>query len=567
MSGRAMQQTINVWQVAQRCVEDRQGVLGQAICSTLNGWIRSRSLELLASCSSLVPLHSLVPGEADLAEAILQVEALFKKNSDFDNEDRTTAAAISAFARAEKLCRITNKRLDYYFSTNIGRVDPSIRVIVDKASSYVANILGDFRDFLDQLPKHVTMSGGATSTLPRSKAHPSLKLRRNPIVSARGTPYIKALWSYFNLPGEVRPRVESWNRVMFVPKNYKTKRTIAGEPDGLMPLQLAFDSFAKCQLRKKGQDLSDQRRNQVAAYHGSIDGMLSTIDFSMASDTVSLNVVNLLFPREWAKYLMDIRSTHGLMPDGTLHKYAKLSSMGNGATFAVETLCFYAIARAIGSKRLNVYGDDVTIETELVEPFVRVCRFLGFRTNIDKTFSTGSFRESCGGFYVDGRTVTPVYLRCNKLIPGNIALLVNGLASKQGGVRYVRTIKYLLSLRKIPIVPFNDDLANGIHTSTSYALERGYLQTSSPLSKFGPSIPYFKCLHRLNQPEPLRKQIGAYWLWLWRTNRREVLLEEVVASESTIARSRTVVRKSLWREPQRGAPDLTILELILDQLI
>jgi hypothetical protein len=95
-----------------------------------------------------------------------------------------------------------------------------------------------------------------------------------------------------------------------VPKNWKTFRTIACEPDGALPFQLAFDTFAKRRLRARGINLSDQSRNQLLAKEGSINGSLATIDLSSASDTVAFNTVALLFPTEWFDVLNAFRSTH-----------------------------------------------------------------------------------------------------------------------------------------------------------------------------------------------------------------------------------------------------------------
>jgi hypothetical protein len=93
--------------------------------------------------------------------------------------------------------------------------------------------------------------------------------------------------------------------------------------------------------------------------------------------------------------------------------------MGNGSTFALETLVFASIIRAI-SKRCGritsdipmtaVYGDDCLYPAYL-DPAVRqYFEYVGFIINPDKSFSRGPVRESCGEDYYRGFNVRPVYL-------------------------------------------------------------------------------------------------------------------------------------------------------------
>jgi hypothetical protein len=61
--------------------------------------------------------------------------------------------------------------------------------------------------------------------------------------------------------------------------------------------------------------------------------------------------------------------------------------------------------------RCTVFGDDIVIDGELVPALEEIFRYLGFMMNPKKTFSTGSFRESCGKHYFSGCDVTPFYIR------------------------------------------------------------------------------------------------------------------------------------------------------------
>lgn len=565
-TNRKLRSSINVWALAQHYVDDNRPYLG-SYYPTISGWIRSRALHKVATCSTLVNLHCAVMEDVPLVRTLLQIEAFFKKNQSLACRDTTESAALESFLRAETLCRITNKRLDYYLSLQPGRLDPALKQQIDRAAAFVGRICGNYRDFLDSVPRLVRFSGGATATRRRVWSHPTRKLRRNGISTVGCFPLCSALYEYAGLPGQYKGKVVSWNRVLWVPKNFKTARTIACEPDGNIPFQLALDQWLKLRLRMFGQDLGNQVRNQRDAYRGSVDGSIATIDFSMASDTVSLNAVHALFPSDFVSYLRRVRSPLGLLPDGRTVKYAKLSSMGNGATFTVETVIFFALAHAVGSKIANVYGDDVTIEAHLASDFMRLARFLGFIPNTDKSFSSGFFRESCGKHYLCGKDVTPHYLRSNILRQANIALLCNGLATRDTPIRALRYALSLARDRGVPIVPINEDPTTGVFVSVTYARQKRLLRSTTKSSKtFGPYILTFRGLTRRDSRRD-SKQHAAYWLWHLSRYRNpwSDTEDSVELSKLTLALSSYRTRELCWREPAGGLPDLTVVEILLNR--
>ena len=61
---------------------------------------------------------------------------------------------------------------------------------------------------------------------------------------------------------------------------------------------------------------------------------------------------------------------------------------------------------------LAVYGDDIACDSRLTDSVKSILRHIGFAINDDKSFvANQSFRESCGGFYLEGFDITPVYYR------------------------------------------------------------------------------------------------------------------------------------------------------------
>lgn len=237
---------------------------------------------------------------------------------------------------------------------------------------------------------------------------------------------------YYSLIGEhhledILPQVTSitnFNRLAFVPKNYKSFRTIAIEPAGNLFMQLAIHDHLVRRLSSFGIFLEDQRLNQKRAREGSKTGLLATLDLSAASDTISYRVVEALLPSDWFKLLDDLRSKTYLLPGSKEPvPYHMFSSMGNGFTFCLMTVIFSALVHASfcmhGNGKMRplqsaVYGDDLIVPATQYPTMLQLLAYYGFTVNEDKSFFDGPFRESCGEDYFHGHRVTPVYLR---LIP------------------------------------------------------------------------------------------------------------------------------------------------------
>ena len=169
-------------------------------------------------------------------------------------------------------------------------------------------------------------------------------------------------------------------------------------------------------LRRIGINLNDQSLNQRLALKGSITGELATIDLSSASDSVSLGLVDFLIPEDWREAIGVTRSHFCQLPGGSFACLKKVSSMGNGFTFELESLIFYALAKAVyptgkTGRDISVYGDDIIVPTAGVGQLVDLLKFCGFSTNVEKSFWSGPFRESCGKHYFRGHEVTPLYVR------------------------------------------------------------------------------------------------------------------------------------------------------------
>jgi hypothetical protein len=215
-------------------------------------------------------------------------------------------------------------------------------------------------------------------------------------------------------------------------------------------LQLSVGRLMRERLRRHGVNLDDQSINQRRAKLGSKFSSLATIDLRSASDTVAYEIVELLLPIDWVCLLNDLRSVYTKWPDGSYRKNEKFSSMGNGFTFELESLLFYAICSAV-AKDVSVYGDDIVVPTEYFNISVEILEFFGFEINLSKSFSTGYFRESCGMEVFRGIAVSPVYLRSLPKTVDDVLKLHNRVSEFVGLDPYPRRdpwLRYLMKIRR-----------------------------------------------------------------------------------------------------------------------
>lgn len=330
----------------------------------------------------------------------------------------TKEVALSNFAIAESTCRRTNQFLSEHRLTI---VDP----ILHRAQMFVAQVLGNFD--IRKLDGRERWGPGAAFDLRRNRAYLDSKFAELPISVTRDAlrPFKRAIendlhWSElilgsfpcgpFSLMPEIFNIVEG-SKVVTVDKNAKTDRTIAIEPRGNMFLQKSVGNYLRKRLKRFGVDLDDQGVNQELA-RDALDLGLATIDLSMASDTICQQLVFELLPFDWAVYLDQIRSRKYTLDQKSFVSFEKFSSMGNGFTFELESLLFYALVKASMENEkstMSIYGDDIIAPSSDAGTIISTLAYCGFSTNVDKTFIEGPFRESCGRHYFDGRDVTPIY--------------------------------------------------------------------------------------------------------------------------------------------------------------
>jgi len=221
------------------------------------------------------------------------------------------------------------------------------------------------------------------------------------------------------------------NRFVTVPKDSTKRRGIAVEPSGNLFLQLAVGKEIRRRLHRWGLDLKNgQEIHRLRAMDSSRDGTLATIDLSNASDNVSTSLVEMLLPPDWFSLLSSLRSPMTFIK-GQWVRLDKFSSMGNGFTFELETLLFWALARSCCEREdrrsVLAYGDDIIVPTRSARTVLNCLSFFGFSPNRRKTYIDGPFRESCGGDFFDGVDVRPYQLKKLPVEPSDYISFFNGL--------------------------------------------------------------------------------------------------------------------------------------------
>ena len=324
------------------------------------------------------------------------------------------------FHRAERSCFEINQR-----SKEQWRNSPFLREIV-LARKIASKILGPF-DW-DQAARYFGWGPGATSRLTRRKSDAAHKYSGSPHATIGNAILANAVIRHTPLWARELPelpeeegvgyvKIVPGNRVVTVPKNYKTDRTIAIEPDMNIYVQKGIGGVIRNRLRHIGVNLDDQTKNQRLAAVGSLSGRLATIDLSMASDCISRSIVEKLIRPDWLQALGQCRSPFGVLPSGEKIFYQKFSSMGNGYTFELETLIFLSLALAYARlhgeevDRISVYGDDIIVPSTMAAGFCGLLSECGFTPNAKKSYWTGPFRESCGKHYYLGYDITPFYVK------------------------------------------------------------------------------------------------------------------------------------------------------------
>lgn len=345
--------------------------------------------------------------------------------------------AIEKWLGCEQRNMSTNGRL-YFLDGDLGWI--TIDKLLSDVKSLVSDILGvrdeerlDMCDFVTRgILQLVPHTNGASTRVKRGPAAAVHKLAGTAHATRDALPY----WSYL-VDDTVLKNQEVCivdGSVMFtVDKSTDIDRVACKEPEINMALQRSVGNYIRRCLRRRGVNLNDQTHNQRLAQHA-LDQGLATVDLSSASDSITTSLAFLCLPRSIWSLCDDLRVKQTRLPSpyDRDHHLEMFSSMGNGFTFELESLLFYAITRVVARRsgikgRISVYGDDIICHSHLVPRLSRVFYYLGFRMNQKKTHFKGHFRESCGKHYYRGLDVSPFYIRREVSTVSDLILHLNHL--------------------------------------------------------------------------------------------------------------------------------------------
>lgn len=322
------------------------------------------------------------------------------------------------------------------------------------------------------------------------------------------------------------------SRLKFVPKDIFKSRSICMEPNGYMyyqqeVLRLLVSSMERGLIRKF-VNLHDQTENRYSATHGSKYLSSDTIDLSSASDSVHVDLVRKIFPKDLLFYMLATRTSKVLVPDRKEPiAVKKFAPMGSAVCFPTQCIIFTAVCvyaymstdkgiatgdfvptqrevRQFISQRLHrrrneatpftqryeppvVFGDDIICDSRVTENVITTLRRLGFQPNEAKSFrGSQSFRESCGVYAYQGDDVTPIQFRVPFFTKGRgnwdakiFSSFIEAI-NKFNSNGYTAVGSFLLSILKDHgykyRVPFTTDQnAFGIYTRNKHAVDGAHL--------------------------------------------------------------------------------------------
>lgn len=381
----------------------------------------------------------------------------------FDSGERKRAAYAKAL-EAERQCLDTNLRM---LDLTHGSGPAGAESLLSKARRKIIHVLGEFS--LGEVINHCRWGPGSDALNKRPYVAPYHKFGGRLSATKSVMPYLTSilegndLWATWLAAQPVEgpfsplPVFRSGNSSLTVPKTAQTDRFICVEPGVNVYVQLGLGAVIRRRLRRVGIDLDSQEKNRLLALEGSETGLWCTIDLSSASDTVARRLVQILFDdpalHPWLRVMENLRSPFTRYPAGVVRKEPtnllnhKFSSMGNGFTFELETLIFWAICSSVaeenGGKCAAVYGDDIIVSQDVYAQVAEWLSYFGFSVNPKKSFSGSYFRESCGMNAWNGYEITTYRLESLSSLP-QMYSLHNGLR-RIGLTRAAKRV-----LRKIP---------------------------------------------------------------------------------------------------------------------
>jgi len=397
---------VDQWQLLSHACKD----VDSSLCSAIIVCVNSQDIPGLLNLTCH-PSDYIEP-EAYRKDAFLL--GLIKKFPWSHTSINQVANTYKVFVEGEVQCR---KRNNDYFS---GRRNADLEVYVYEASQLIARVLKDNPlDVLENAQRIEFGPGSNFSVTRKTTAYEKLTAELE--VTSTALPYAQNMMRNFHSWNQLHADAQgvkdniftlvNGGRIEFANKTAKVKRIIEVAPLWNTILQRPIGKYIGKRLTKFDLNLKTaQAKHKLMAQASSIIDGSATVDLKNASGTISTSVIMEFFPYEWFRVMDDLRC-QAYRIEGKWYPYEQFSAMGCGFTFEMETLLFWALAKAVVPKHLHdqvsVYGDDIILPKEFAPTLISLLDYCGFSCNMEKSFISGPFRESCGGDYFSGIDVRP----------------------------------------------------------------------------------------------------------------------------------------------------------------
>lgn len=335
---------------------------------------------------------------------------LLKKNPNIIIDDiDPDAAAADAFYAGEQRC------LNY--NTHFGQLvsNPRLASVIFRWRKKVQLMMG-------RIPKlkFDVVTSGATTNSPRGNSPlerfsaPECTPDLFDLMHSFGPPTPFVLWDWRSVT------LTNGSVAKFVAKTAKVSRLVNPEPAVNASVQRELGQILNRRCRLFGIEIeTGQDRHRDMAWLSSILGHLATDDQSNASGHIYTELVKFLVSHDWWVWLDGSRSKFTQVESSPIHDFTHwwklntFATMGNGFCFELETILFYSLIWTVAGDRsdISVFGDDCIYPVEHVNAVHKTFKNVGFVINEEKSFSSGFFRESCGGDFLFGHNVRPLYLK------------------------------------------------------------------------------------------------------------------------------------------------------------
>lgn len=357
------------------------------------------------------------------------------------------AETLDGFLLRETVNRFINRTRTFGYDPATGEHSSDrvgLRILIE-ARDVIKRILTDSPN-LDRIIQRADFGNGASASLRRTESQRQRKFARGVCVTSgllRFATQVVGLspsWSDLlctetgtiavGTDGKASRVPLTLKRVSgavldFVPKTKDIDRIILKEPELNGFVQKGIGREIRHLLRRwrevvpDGIDLNTSGDlNSELARAGSLQGHIATVDAERASDSITLALCEFLLPPKWYDLCLAARSPYAII-NGRHHRLEMMSGMGNGFTFELESVIFYAIGLAackyskypFAEQYVSIHGDDLTIPADVIWHCTEAYKAAGMKVNESKSFSEGPFRESCGGHWFNGESVKPFYVK------------------------------------------------------------------------------------------------------------------------------------------------------------